>query len=181
MIEVPAACLVVLVGVSGAGKSSFARRSFHAYEALSSDTCRGMITDDEGDQSATPQAFELLRYIADKRLARGRLTVVDATNLKREDRDNSLRLARKHHVPAVAIVFNMPVTICIERDRARRARSVGSDVIYSQHRELLKSLQELPTEGFEAVHVLRSADEIDTATVSIACRSNENAANDEWN
>ena len=85
-LEIPELCLVVLVGASGSGKSSFARRHFAATEVISSDTCRGLVCDDESDQGATGDAFELVRYLAGKRLARRRLTVIDATSVSPEAR-----------------------------------------------------------------------------------------------
>jgi protein phosphatase len=80
-ITIPDLSLVVLIGPSGCGKSTLARRLFKSTEVLSSDACRGFVSDDENDQSATKDAFEVLRFIAAKRLAAGRLTVVDATNV----------------------------------------------------------------------------------------------------
>nr|WP_055588572.1 AAA family ATPase [Peterkaempfera griseoplana] len=80
-LAVPDLSLVVLVGTTGAGKSSFARKHFLPTQVVSSDVCRGLVADDENDQSASPDAFDVLHYIAGKRLAAGRLTVVDATSL----------------------------------------------------------------------------------------------------
>lgn len=80
-VKVPELSLVVLVGTSGSGKSTFAATHFHPTEVISSDACRAMVSDDANDQSATNDAFDLLEYIAGKRLDRGRLTVVDATNV----------------------------------------------------------------------------------------------------
>lgn len=73
--------LVVLIGATGSGKSTFARAHFKATEVISSDFCRGLVADDENDQSASGDAFDVLHYIAGKRLAAGRRTVVDATSL----------------------------------------------------------------------------------------------------
>ncbi len=70
-ITVPELCLVVLIGPSGSGKSTFARKHFKSTEVLSSDFYRGLVSDDENDQSATKDAFEALHYIAAKRLAAG--------------------------------------------------------------------------------------------------------------
>lgn len=61
--------LVVLIGASGSGKSTFARRHFKPTEIISSDFCRGLVADDENDQSASGDAFDVLHYIAGKRLA----------------------------------------------------------------------------------------------------------------
>jgi protein phosphatase len=51
-ISVPEVSLVLLIGASGSGKSSFAQKYFNKYEIVSSDTCRGMVANDENDQSA---------------------------------------------------------------------------------------------------------------------------------
>src|SRR5579872_6749889 len=120
--------LVVLIGPSGSGKSTFARTHFRPTEILSSDAYRGMVSDDENDLSATPDAFEALHYISGKRLARGRLTVVDATSVKREDRKPLVELARHYHVLPVAIVLDMPERLCQERNRLRPDRDFGPHV-----------------------------------------------------
>src|SRR5690349_23305554 len=107
-LTIPDLSLVVLVGPSGCGKSTFARAHFGPFEVLSSDFCRGLVSDDENDQSATRDAFDVLGYIAGKRLAAGRLTVVDATNVQRDARKHLVELARAHDVLPVAIVLNLP-------------------------------------------------------------------------
>ena len=106
-IEVPEVGLVVLCGVSGSGKSTFARQHFAPTEIVSSDQCRALVSDDETDQSVTAAAFELLHSIVDKRLEIGRLTVVDATNTKPEDRQPIVEIARRWDVLATAIVFDL--------------------------------------------------------------------------
>src|SRR5215470_12268333 len=107
-IAIPELSLVVLVGPSGSGKSTFARTHFKPTEVLSSDFCRGIVSDDENDQAATKDAFDVLHYVARKRLAAGRLTVVDATNVQPESRKPLVELAREFHVLPVAIVFDLP-------------------------------------------------------------------------
>src|SRR6478672_1370984 len=97
-LTIPELCLVVLVGPSGCGKSSFARRHFAPHEAISSDFCRGLVSNDENSQEATGDAFDVLQYVAGKRLARGLLTVVDATNVQPESRKPIVALAREHDV-----------------------------------------------------------------------------------
>ncbi|HLJ86737.1 MAG TPA: AAA family ATPase, partial [Candidatus Angelobacter sp.] len=111
-ISIPELSLVVLIGPSGCGKSSFARKHFKPTEVLSSDFCRGLVSDDENDQSATNDAFDVFHYIARKRLASGRLTVLDATNVQPESRKPLVALAREFHVLPVAIVLNMPEKLC---------------------------------------------------------------------
>ena len=119
-LNVPELSLVCLIGVSGSGKSTFAAEHFGRFEVISSDFCRGLVADDENDQSATQAAFEVLHTIAGKRLAAGRLTVVDATSVQREARAQLVALARAHDVLPVAIVFDLPERVCVERNEARR-------------------------------------------------------------
>ncbi len=118
-LGVPELSLVVLIGISGSGKSTFAAAHFRPTEVISSDFCRGLVADDENDQSATPQAFELLHYIAGVRLAAGRLTVVDATNVQPAARRSLIALAREHDVLATAIVLDVPEQTCVGRNASR--------------------------------------------------------------
>src|SRR5476651_593024 len=97
-LKIPELSLVVLIGASGSGKSTFARKHFKATEILSSDYCRGLVSDDENNQAATKDAFAVLHFIAAKRLAAGLLTVVDATNVQTMARQPLIALAREHHV-----------------------------------------------------------------------------------
>jgi len=165
ILSVPNLSLVLLVGPSGCGKSTFARTHFRATEILSSDHYRGVVSDDETDQSATTDAFDVLHFIARRRLARGRLTVIDATNVRPESRRPLVELAREHYVQAVAIVLDVPVRVCEERNRERPDRAFGSHVIRQQSGHLRRSLNGLQKEGFGRVYVLRTPDEIAAATV----------------
>ncbi len=164
-IVIPELALVVLVGPSGSGKSSFARRHFAPTEVLSSDTCRGFVSDDENDQSATKAAFEVLHFIAGKRLASRRLTVVDATSVKPEDRRPLVELARTHDVLPVAIVLDMPPRICLERNDERADRTFGPHVVRQQSQLLRRSLRGLKREGFRNITVLTSPEQVDSVTI----------------
>ena len=165
-MNIPELSLVVLVGVTGSGKSTFARTHFKPTEVISSDFCRGLVADDENDQSATPAAFELLHYIAGKRLAAGRLTVVDATNVQPEARRELIMLAREHDVLPVAIVLDLPEKLCAERNTTRPDRDFGAHVLRRQRGQLRRGLHNLQREGFRTVHVLRTPEEIDAATIT---------------
>jgi len=165
-LAIPELSLVVLAGVSGSGKSTFAREHFKPTEVISSDYCRGLVADDENDQSATTDAFDVLHYIAAKRLAAGRLTVVDATNVQPESRAPLVALAREHDVLPVAIVFQLPESVCVARNADRADRDFGPHVIRRQHEQLRRSVRNLQHEGFRTVHVLRSAEEVAAATVT---------------
>jgi protein phosphatase len=165
-LEVPELSLVLLVGASGSGKSTFARTHFLPTAVLSSDFCRGLVSDDENDQTATKPAFEVLHFIASKRMEAGRLTVVDATNVKREDRAPLVALARKYHFLPVAIVFDLPERLCQDRNRGRPDRDFGPHVVRNQTRELRRSLRSLRKEGFRQVHMLGSPEEVEAATIA---------------
>ncbi|MEW2634494.1 polynucleotide kinase-phosphatase [Streptomyces sp. NPDC048389] len=166
--------LVVLVGATGSGKSTFARRHFRPTEVISSDFCRGLVADDENDQSASRDAFDVLHYIVGKRLAAGRLTVVDATNVQPESRRQLVRLAREHDVLPIAIVLDMPEDVCAERNATRPDRAgMPRHVIARHRRELRRSLRGLEREGFRKVHVLRSAEEADSAEIVLERRYND--------
>ncbi|MFG3282532.1 polynucleotide kinase-phosphatase [Streptomyces sp. NPDC048111] len=166
--------LVVLVGATGSGKSTFARRHFKATEVISSDFCRGLVADDENDQGASGDAFDVLHYIAGKRLAAGRLTVIDATNVQPEGRKQLIRLAREHDVLPIAIVLDLPEDVCAERNAQRPDRAgMPRHVIGRHRRELRRSLKGLEREGFRKVHVLRSVAEVESAEIVIERRYND--------
>src|SRR5262245_40137356 len=165
-LTIPELALVVLVGPSGAGKSTFARTHFKSTEILSSDYCRGLVADDENDQSATGDAFDVLHYIARKRLAAGRLTVIDATNVQLEARKPLLALAREYHVLPIAIVFDLPERLCQERNRARPDRDFGPHVIRRQLQELRRSLRGLEREGFRYVFTLETPEQVAEASIA---------------
>jgi len=164
-IQIPELSFVVLIGVSGSGKSTFARKHFKPTEILSSDYCRGLASDDENDQAATKDAFDILHYIAAKRLAAGRLTVVDATNVQPESRKPLVALAREYHLLPVAIVLDIPEKLCVERNAHRPDRNFGNHVIPKQRMDLRRSLRSLEREGFRHVFVLNSPEDVETATV----------------
>ncbi|MGI4787500.1 MAG: polynucleotide kinase-phosphatase, partial [Janthinobacterium lividum] len=164
-IKIPDLSLVVLIGASGSGKSSFARSHFKPTEVLSSDFCRGLVSDDENDQAATNDAFDVLHYVASKRLAAGRLTVVDATNVQPEARKPLVALAREYHCLPVAIVLDMPEHLCQERNQTRPDRDFGPHVVRNHIKNLRQSLRGLEREGFRHVFVMHRPEEVSAATV----------------
>jgi protein phosphatase len=160
-ITVPELSLVLLVGPSGCGKSTFARQHFKPTEVLSSDYCRGLVSDDENDQAATKEAFDVLHFISRKRLAAGRLTVIDATNVQPDSRKPLVALAREFHVLPIAIVFDFPEKVCQERNRTRPNRDFGPHVVRNQAQQLRRSLRGLEREGFRGVHVFKSPEDLE--------------------
>jgi protein phosphatase len=165
-IEIPNLCLVALIGPSGSGKSTFARSHFKPTEVVSSDFCRGLVCDDENSLEATADAFDVLRYVVDKRLSRGLLTVIDATSVRPEDRAVIVEQAREHDVLAVAIVLNLPERLCHDRNAARPDRQFGPHVVRNQASALRRSLRGLGREGFRQVFVLDTPELVTAAQVT---------------
>jgi predicted kinase len=118
-IELPEFALVVLLGASGSGKSSFAARHFLSTEVLSSDHFRALVSDDETSQDATRDAFDALHYLAAVRLRRRKLVVVDATNVQESARKPCWTLPPVHAVP-VAIALDVPEKVCHARNQTGR-------------------------------------------------------------
>ena len=164
-ITIPELSLVVLIGPSGSGKSSFARRHFKPTEIISSDFCRGLVSDDENDQAATTDAFEVLHFIASKRLAARKLTVIDATSVQPEARKPLVALAREYHCLPMAIVFNIGERVCRERNQSRPDRDFGGHVIRQQIQQMRRSFRGLDREGFRHISVFHSPEEVDEATI----------------
>jgi len=162
---IPELSLVVLIGPSGCGKSTFASKHFKPTEVMSSDGFRALVSDDENDQSSTDDAFAALHFVAARRLARAKFTVVDATNVQPEARKPLVALAREYHVLPVAIVLDLPERVCQDRNRLRPERAFGPHVIRNQKSQLHRSLRGLGREGFRHIHVLKSQEEVDAAVI----------------
>ena len=164
-IFLPADALVLLIGIAASGKSTFAAMHFAPTEVLSSDAFRALIADDPSAQGATDDAFDLLHRLLEMRLRRGRLTVVDATNVEDWARAELINVAKRHRRPVVAIVLDVPIEVAVERNAKRASPRPPPSALRRQQRWLVDSLPALAREGFDAVHVLGSADEIDAARV----------------
>ena len=168
-INIPDFGVVLLVGASGSGKSSFARKHFLASEILSSDTARGWVCDDENSLDANQDAFDVLHFLLRKRLKNRRLTVIDATNVQEYARRSIVQIANEYHALTSAIVFNIDPHIAIERNKLRPDRQFGDHVVRNHTRDLRRSLPSMDRkEGIRYLHVLRSVEEVDQATITRA-------------
>ncbi|MCR8945086.1 AAA family ATPase [Streptomyces sp. OUCMDZ-4982] len=150
-LTLPGDALCALVGPPGSGKSTFARTHFKPTEIVSSDFCRALVADDENDQSATGDAFEVLHLIVDKRMARGRLTVIDATNLRSPDRPWLLTRARHWQRPTTAVLFDVPLAT-VQAQNTSRTRVVPEHVVREFY-DLLPTVDQLHEEGWDTVHL----------------------------
>jgi protein phosphatase len=164
-LKVPEFSLIVLVGASGSGKSQFARKHFKPTEVLSSDACRGLVSDDENSQAATKDAFDVLQYVAAKRLSAARLTVIDATNVQGEARKPLVDLAREYHCLPVAVILDLPESLCVERNQERPDRNFGRRVVAQQRSQLRRSRRGLKREGFRFIYDLKTPDEVDAVEI----------------
>jgi protein phosphatase len=165
-INLPDFCLVVMIGATGSGKSTFAARHFKPTEIVSSDYCRGVVADDANDQTATGPAFDLVRFITEKRLEGRRLTVIDATNVRPEDRRDYVRIARHFHALPVAIVINPGERVCHDRNKDRPDRQFGPHVVRNHIRALKRGVRGLKREGFRQIYEFRSAKDIDSVEIA---------------
>src|SRR5262245_52171731 len=146
-LQIPDPSLILLVGPAGAGKSTFAARHFKQTEIISSDRCRAMVCDDESDQSVNGAAFGLAHHITRLRLAVRRLAIIDATNLETQARRRLLRIANAAEIPAVAIVFDVALEKCLERNLGRSERVVNEDVVKLQSEQFKRALARIHREG----------------------------------
>lgn len=164
-ILIPRNTLIVLCGPAGSGKTTWAAKHFLPTQIVSSDECRALVFDDPSDQGVSGHAFDLMHFIIEKRLTLGRLTVADATNLRRQHRRALARIAQAHYFNTAAVVFNMPIEICLERN-AKRKRKVPQEALMNQCALLKRTLTTIEEEDFNYVHVL-DKDSQSGATVRI--------------
>ena len=165
-IELPPTALVVLIGAAGSGKSAFAARHLPAESVIASDRLRAQLGQDEADQDVNEAVFDRLQQTVEARLRSALLTVVDATNTDWMRRSELIRLARQYDRPAVAIVFDLPLDLCLSRNRAR-ARTVQPSVVRHQVEAVRRDRDRLDLEGFSSVRVLGSADQVDRVSVGM--------------
>jgi protein phosphatase len=168
---IPDPSLVILIGPSGCGKSTFAEKHFLSTEIVSSDVCRALVSDDENNQEVSRDAFDLMYFIARKRLRNRRLTVIDATNVRRESRRRLFMMAAIHGIVSVGIAFDFPMSVCLARNRRRRDRSVNPEVVNGQWTEMQRALEHLTSEEFGRLYIIKSEENLKQAEVKRAPRA----------
>ena len=157
--------LVLLCGPAGCGKSTFAAKHFLPTQVVSSDDCRALVSDDAANQKVSGHAFDLMHFIIEKRLLLLRLTVADATHLRREDRKSMLKIARWYRYEAAVIAFNTSIETCLARNRARE-RVVPEDALLTQYDMFQKTLGTIRDERFDRIYVIDEIEQ-DSAAVEI--------------
>ena len=157
-INIPRNTLVVLCGPAGCGKSTFAAKQFLPTQTVSSDNCRALVSDDPTNQVISGHAFDLMYFIIEKRLLLGRFTTADATNLQRDDRKILIKIARSFDFNAAAVVFDIPLEVCLDRNAAR-ARRIPEDALRKQYELLESTLQTIDRERFDYVYILDQQDQ----------------------
>ena len=174
-ISIPEFSLIMLVGATASGKSTFARKHFSDTEIVSSDHCRALVSDDPTNQTVTPQAFAILHAIVEARLQNRRFTVVDATNLQPHARRPIIDIARRHDCRITVIAFDLPVQMLIQRNDLRNDRSIPNHVVNRQHRDMRSAIRSIHREGIRSIHTIRTKEDADQATVTLhTMRSNRN-------
>jgi protein phosphatase len=159
-IKFPEIALILLVGPSSSGKSTFAKKYFLSTEVISSDNCRALVSDDENNLSATDSAFEILHFLAAKRLKFGKLTVIDALNLRREDRAKLVQLAKDNYALAGAIVLETPIRELFNRHALRTDRNFGKNILERQYDDFKKTRKSIEREGFSYTYFINPEEEI---------------------
>ncbi len=165
-IVLPEFSLVALVGVTGAGKTTFAKRHFRPTQILTSDALRALVSDNENCMEATRDAFEILYLVTRKRLARQLTTVIDATNIQHYARHRILELAAEYRATPAAIVLNVPEEICLERTLKRPDRPFGAEIVNEHFREFYQTMKVIHTEGFQPLYILNGVEAIENAIVN---------------
>jgi polynucleotide kinase-phosphatase len=159
-IKLPEISLVLLIGASSSGKSTFAKKYFLPTEVISSDYCRALVSDNENDLSATNAAFELLHFLAAKRLKLGKFTVIDALNLRKEDRAKLVQLAKDNYALAAAIILETPIRKLFDRHETRTDRNFGKNVLERQFDDFKRSMRTIEREGFSYTYFINPEEEI---------------------
>ncbi len=157
-LSLPDPSLVVLIGAAGSGKSTLAARLFPPDEILSSDALRAAVSGNEADQRASAIAFGIVHKTLTRRMGRGEMTIVDATNTRAEHRRPLIDRARTAGVPVVALVLDLPPAMIHAQNAARTARVVDPAVVDRHLAAIRRTLErgQLAREGFDHVVLLRS-------------------------
>jgi alkanesulfonate monooxygenase SsuD/methylene tetrahydromethanopterin reductase-like flavin-dependent oxidoreductase (luciferase family)/predicted kinase len=160
----PDPAVVVLVGASGAGKSTWAATHVRAAEIVSSDALRSVVGSGPADLAASADAFAVLELVVAARVGRGLTTVIDTLGLDAVRRGAWLELARRHRLPSVAVVLAPPAELCRSRNRARD-RPVPAAALAGQLRAMRQVRAELAAEGWDQVAVVEAppSDAVDAA------------------
>lgn len=145
--------LIILVGVSGSGKSTFSHKNFPSSMIVSTDECRRMICGSHLNQRISDDAFDLFYTIIDKKLKNGYPAVADSTALKPKYRQRLLQIAKKYNYNSIILLFDIPLEVSISQDKKRGRTAVGKDIITKQYANLEKSKSQFSYEKHDKLIV----------------------------
>jgi len=169
VLKLPAPCVVVLVGPSRTGKTTWASEHFAANEVVSSDALRAMVGIDEDDQTASAAAFGLLEQIVTERLSRHLTTVIDTTGLNPAARERWVEAAHTADLPVYAVLFTSGLAEA-EQLNDKRPRPIPKAVLRKQFSNMKKAMDEVAHEGFDGVY---EEQPMRTVTTSLAAPAQE--------
>jgi len=149
-LKLPAPCVVVLIGPSSSGKTTWALEHFEASEVVSSDALRAMVGVDEDDQRASAAAFEVLEKVVDERIGRGLTTVIDTTGLHKKNRMSWMARSHDADLPIYAAVMDTPPDEC-ERRNAERSRPLPKATLRKQITKFGDVVAGLEEEDFDGI------------------------------
>jgi predicted kinase len=146
----PKGYVVLAIGLPGSGKTTWFKR--RGVTPLSSDMLRSILFDDITEQRYQGLVFSTLRSLLRARLiAKMPWNYVDATNLSPHERRQWIKMARSFGYEVHAVFFDVPLEICLERNR-RRERTVNDEVMHKMAERLRPPNFK---EGFAKITVVR--------------------------
>ena len=174
-IRLPIPSLVLLAGPSGSGKTTWSLRNFRPEQVVSADRIRALVGEGDRDQRAGKDAFDVLDIVLERRLKRRLLTVVDTLGLDPAQRRRHLDMARRHGMPCVVVAFDVEAKVCRARNRSR-PRPVPDDVIAAQLKRWPSVRDDLPGEGYDAVHAVDTVELVPAALLDAPALAARQAA-----
>lgn len=156
-ITIPKPSLVILVGPSCSGKTTFSKKYFEDDEIISMDL------NNQGNKKAKENSIDILYNQISKKLEIGKIVVLDSSNLIESTRKVLLRFANEFHILPIAIVFNISEKECLKRNESKGI--VSDCLIKAQMTYLNKTLKTIEKEGFSKVYILNDTKDIDRVKI----------------